>query len=106
MHLFDSILNGVVLLGGPLVLIGLMAGGLVAIDRLFQFLGNVAGDASKRDPEGFDTVTCVKLRSSLLSQLGQSALCSTRPKGKEVCDVRQQQNIAEGNTAERAGRTW
>ncbi len=38
MHLLESILNGVVFLCGPLVLIALMAGGLVVIDRLFRAL--------------------------------------------------------------------
>ena len=37
-HLFEAVLNGVVLFAGPLILVAMMAGLLILIDRLYRAL--------------------------------------------------------------------
>ena len=48
MHLFESVLNGVVLFAGPLVVVAAMAGLLTLIDRLYCALWEIRPDKQCR----------------------------------------------------------
>jgi hypothetical protein len=55
MHLFESVLNGVVLFAGPLVVIAAMAGLLTLIDRLYCALWETRPDKQCHDLRNVST---------------------------------------------------